>query len=73
MLPSSEQWNTYKHLHFSKRDGLQEISKPLFSLSGAMALKFCGEIQLRIGDYVETQVLSLKFYMSTKTKYRAKV
>lgn len=31
MLPSSEQWNTYKHLYFSERDGLQESFKPLFS------------------------------------------
>lgn len=54
MLPSSEQWNTYKHLHFSERDGLQESFKPLSSLSGAMASKFWGEIQLRIGDYADT-------------------
>lgn len=38
-----------------------------------MALKFWGGIQLRVGDYVEAQVLSLKFYMSVEAKYRAKV
>jgi len=36
-----------------------------------MALKFWEGIHLRIGDYVEAQVLSLKFYMSTETKYGA--
>lgn len=45
---------------FWKREWLQQSFEPLFSLSGAMALKFWRGFQLRIGDYAEAQVLSLQ-------------
>lgn len=78
MLPSSEQWNTYKHLHLvGKRWAARQIWAFIFiewsygiEVLGRNSAEDRGLPQVSVGG---AQGLSLKFYGGAETKNRAKV